>query len=143
MKGNKSSFCPNCQKRFKDIEINFDNPKIRCTTCGAEFGLSEVFHDSHVLYLAELIPLEQRNKFLTNLGFEQKPIVRTPKILLIPFVSFLAFGIAALITLRFLAKKDWLGLLSSLIGGGMLIWFIIKTYKKEKKPKWRRKNQGA
>jgi len=139
MKLKKSGLCPCCQKQFKDIEIDFGKCRVRCPTCQTEFYASEVLSDYELLHLAELIPPEERSAFLTKLGFEQKPVRRTPRILVIGFIAFLAFAIVATVILHVLYEEKRFGTLLLPLAGALLIWGVIRMYKEEEKPRWRRK----
>jgi len=95
-----------------------------------------VTNDSTVNDLGGLIPPDIREGLLSQLGFEKKPIVRTRRVFLVFLILIMIMGVAAGVIVN---SDSSLRILFTLLVGGAMIWTIIKYYKDEAIPKWRRK----
>lgn len=142
MSKSKSGKCPNCGEKLTDFDISEDSPTMRCRKCRFEFDPRSVFSDSDILFLAAALPSDRRDQLLANLGFEKKPIVRTPKILVMLLIAFFALGAVLLSIFKFFESQSvWRSTLVFLAFCS-LIFFILQTYKDEKKLNWRRKRKN-
>jgi amino acid transporter len=89
-----------------------------------------------VNYLAELIPSDVREQFLSKLGFEKKPVVRTPKLALWFLTVMMILGYIVGVLINF---PNFLMMVGVAFLGGLFIWQIFRYYKEEEIPKWRKK----
>ena len=141
MNKKRKSQCPECKVKLTEFGLNIDEGTIECLSCHAHFSPIQVLQDPDIVFFSESLPSEKQEAFLTGLGFEKKPVHRTPKSLLYGFLFFLMLGTAFLSVMLALSGHRITSL--SPIGGGLLLCYgIYRNYKGEKVYWWRRRKSG-
>jgi len=132
----KNPKCPVCRQPIKDLVFDFDDARIICTKCQSTLNPELVINNSTVNFLANLIPSDIREDFLSKLGFEKRPIVRTPKLGLGFLIVVLIAGTIVGVIIH---SGNTARMLLTILVGGLAISAIIKYYKEEEIPKWTKK----
>jgi hypothetical protein len=116
--------------------MDFEAGTLRCEHCQTDLRPDRIFTNSTVNHLATLIPDEYRDVFLGKLGFERRPVRRTPVVALWLLIGLMAIG-------AFLGcLLQWghpLRMILVALGGIAFIYSIWKYYKEEEKPKWKKR----
>lgn len=134
----KTGKCPGCNQKLKDFRIDLDNSKIQCANCKAEFIPTEVWRDSEIVVMSTILPPENRESFLINLGFEKKTKKRTSKFTLYFAIVFFIVMSGFLSLFFYIEGKSLFRVGVQIVITIMLPWMIIQYYKDEAKPKWKR-----
>jgi hypothetical protein len=132
----KSPKCPVCRQTLKDFVFDFEGARVICPKCQSTLDAGLIINKSTVNYLASVIPSDLREQFLSKLGFEKKPAVRTPKIALWFLIVIMILGTCVGVLINFPNFPMMVGI-AFLWGLG--IWQIFRYYKEEEIPKWRKK----
>jgi len=132
----KNPKCPICGEDIKDLILDFESGQVICVKCKSALDPNLVINNSTVNFLANLIPPDIRDRFLFNLGFERKPIARTPKLALWSLIVMMILGSVAGLLINF---PNFLMMVGVAFLWGLFIWKILRYYKEEEIPKWRKK----
>jgi len=132
----KNPRCPVCRKPLKDFVFDFEGARVTCLNCQSALDPGLIINKSTVNYLADLIPSDVRDQFLSKLGFEKKPVARTPKFALWFLVVMMILGSAVVVIINF---PNFLMMGGVAFLWGLFIWQIFRNYKEEEIPKWRKK----
>ena len=138
MNRKRKSKCPECKGKLTEFGLDADEGIIECLSCHAQFSPIQVLQDSDIVFFSESLTSDRQEAFLTGLGFEKKPVHRTPKPVLYGFLLFLIGGG---VVFSFILFMFGLGIksISPVIGSLLLSGVIYDYYKDEEKPKWRRR----
>ena len=137
MNRKRKSKCPECKGKLTEFGVNVDEGTIECLSCHAQFSPIQVLQDSDIVFSSESLPADKQKAFLTGLGFEKKPVHRTPKSLLYGFLFFLMLGTTFLSVMLALSGYR-ITSLSPIVGGLLLCYGIYRNYKDEEVSRWRR-----
>ena len=132
----KNPRCPVCRQPLKNFVFDFEGARVICPKCQSALDPGLIINKSTVNYLAELIPSNVREQFLSKLGFEKKPVVRTPKLALWFLTVMMILGYIVGVLINF---PNLLMMVGVAFLGGLFIWQIFRYYKEEEIPKWRKK----
>lgn len=138
MNWKKTCRCPECRSKLTDFGVDLDALMVECGKCRARFSPLNVFRDTEIVLLSELLSQEKQEVFLAGLGFEKQDVRRIPKPLLYGFLSFLILGTAFLSVMLAIAGYR-ITSLSPIIGGLLLSFLIYDNYRGEEKTRWRRR----
>lgn len=132
----RSPNCINCAHPLDDIIIEIDEGKILCPICSFKHDPDQLYSDSEIINLAELLIPDEHDKFLSKAGFQKKLKRRTSKFALVFLIVIMTIGAtisAATMKINFIIK-----ILVGLLFVAAVIWQILRYYKEEEKPKWYR-----
>jgi hypothetical protein len=132
----KNPKCPVCRETLKDFVFDFERTRVICPKCQSALDPGLIINKSTVNFLADLIPSDIREQLLSKLGFEKKPVVRTPKLALWFLIGIMVLGIGAGVLINFPNFPMMVGVVFLC---GLGIWQIIRYHKEEEIPKWRKK----
>ena len=132
----KNLKCLVCRQTLKDFVFDFEGARVICPKCQSTLEPGLIINNSTVNYVAALIPSDVREHFLSKLGFEKKPVVRTPKLVLWFLIVIIILLTGAGVLINFPSFPIMVGIV---LFCGLVIWQILRYYKEEKIPKWRKK----
>jgi len=138
MNWKRKSKCPECKGKLNEFGVNVDEGTIECLSCHAKFSPIQVLQDSDIVFFSGSLPSDKQETFLTGLGFERKPVRRTPKSVLYGFLIFL-IGSGVVFTLLFFLFGLGIKSIGPVIGSLLLSNTVYGYYKEEEKPQWQRK----
>ena len=75
----RSPNCINCTQPLDDIIFDIKEGKVLCPICSFKHNPVELYSDGEIINLATTLIPDDHECFLTKLGFDKKPIRRTPK----------------------------------------------------------------
>ena len=128
--------CKTCGNKIEHFVMDYENGTINCFNCRNELPKEMFFTNSTVNQIAKDIPENERDKFLDKLGFEKRPIRRTSKFSLAFIITIAAISIVIAFFMEF--ETVYYKLLA--VGGGVAFLFqILRYYKEEEIPKYKRK----
>lgn len=133
----RSPNCINCSYRLDDFIFDIKEGKILCPICSFKHNPVELYSDGEIINLATTLIPDDHEYFLTKLGFDKKPIRRTPKSGVIFLSIIMVLG--AIMAVALLDINIVLKLILIPVAVALTIWQILKDYKDEEKPKWYRK----
>ena len=131
--------CPHCQCKLKNFIIDFDPLGIRCEQCDGQIPPEHVFTKSTVNDLLFLIPEEKRETFLSQIGFERRPVRRTSKLVLILFIGLMVTPMLGVGVWSAIVGEKLIRMVYSILGSILVILMILGYYRREAKPKYRKK----
>lgn len=132
----KNLKCPVCRQTLEDFVFDFEGARVICPKCQSTLDPNIIINKSTVNYVADLIPSDVREQFLSKLGFEKKPVVRTSKLVLWLLIVIIILLTGAGVLINFPSFPIMAGIV---LFWGLVIWRIFRYYKEEKIPKWRKK----
>jgi hypothetical protein len=132
----KSPKCPVCRQTLKDFVFDFEGARVIYPKCQSAVDAGLIINKSTINYLAEFIPSDIWDQFLSKLGFEKKPVARTPKFGLWFLIVIMILGSIVRLLINF---PNYLMIVGVAFFGGLFIWQIFRYYKEEEIPKWRKK----
>ena len=120
-----------------DFIFDIEEGKFLCPICNYYHDPTELYSDGEIIDLTEIFIPNEQEIFLRKLGFDKKPIRRTPRSGVIFIGIIMVFF--AVISVALFDINIFFKLVLVPITVALTIWQILQKYKDEEKPKWYRK----
>lgn len=130
--------CPSCRTPITEVRADLDHGQLLCQACDAALDPSSVIPSWNVDGFAAVIPDERRDQFLSEIGFERRPTVRSSGLA----VALLLFLLPVVTAVQCSTVETWFARVFVLFNAAAFALLVVRLYRDEKGPRWRRMREG-